>query len=444
VPSTDVIVIGAGAAGISAARELHGPGVRVIVLEARARIGGRIYTRRDSGTPLPIELGAELIHGRAEEVSAAIAESGLRAVDVSGAHWQAKNGRLQPAPDFWNRLDRVMRLLPRRPRHDYSFADFIRRNPGRSRLGDERRLAVQYVEGFHAADPARVSGTVLAEDGSPGDDIRERRLGRLVDGYGPLVEWMARPIVRSVRLDSIVTALRWRRGHVEVDVRAGRTRVTTHRARAAIVTVPVGVLNVTSRERGAIVFSPDITVKRDALAHVAMGPVVRLVLVLRERFWAEEWFATHTRRPDVDTLSFLHTDDPDFPVWWTPFPLRAPMIVAWCGGPRAQALRPLGHRALEARAIAALARQLRLSPRRARSLVERSWMHDWIADPFARGAYSYQLVGGIDAPRQLARPIEQTLFFAGEATDSEGATGTVHGAIATGKRAAQQALRALP
>jgi monoamine oxidase len=230
---------------------------------------------------------------------------------------------------------------------------------------------------------------------------------------------------------------------VDVEAQTAGKRGSRLRARAAIVTVPAGVLNARGRERGAIVFTPDITVKRDALAHVAMGPVVRLVFRLRERFWAEEWFSAHVKRVDVDTLSFLHTDDADFPVWWTPFPLRAPMIVAWCGGPRAHALAPLGHRALEARAIAALARQLRLSPRRVRSLVERSWMHDWMADPFARGAYSYQLVGGVDAPGDLARPLQRTLFFAGEATDSEGATGTVHGAIATGTRAAQQVLRAL-
>jgi monoamine oxidase len=71
------------------------------------------------------------------------------------------------------------------------------------------------------------------------------------------------------------------------------------------------------------------------------------------------------------------------------------------------------------------------------------WMHDWMNDPFARGAYSYQLVAGANAARDLARPIDGTLFFAGEATDTSGSTGTVHGALASGARAARQVLRAL-
>jgi monoamine oxidase len=78
-----------------------------------------------------------------------------------------------------------------------------------------------------------------------------------------------------------------------------------------------------------------------------------------------------------------------------------------------------------------------------RSQVEETWMHDWVHDPFARGAYSYSMVGGAEAPRALARPLAGTLFFAGEATDTEGATGTVHGAIASGRRAARQAIKAI-
>jgi monoamine oxidase len=95
------------------------------------------------------------------------------------------------------------------------------------------------------------------------------------------------------------------------------------------------------------------------------------------------------------------------------------------------------------RALRALGGALGMSPPRLRREVAQVWMHDWINDPFARGVYSYQGVGGTDAPRQLARPIDSTLFFAGEATDASGSTGTVHGAIASGARAATQVLRVL-
>ena len=87
--------------------------------------------------------------------------------------------------------------------------------------------------------------------------------------------------------------------------------------------------------------------------------------------------------------------------------------------------------------------QLRIPYKRLRGMVQGSWTHDWEHDLFSRGAYSYQMVGGVDAPAELARPLRGTLFFAGEATDPEGRTGTMHGAIATGERAAAEVARSL-
>ena len=117
----DVVVIGAGAAGLSAARALHESGVDVLVLEARERVGGRIYTHRDRATPIPIELGAEFIHGSAPEVHEIVREAGLAACDISGRRWQAVGGSLRPSNDYWKRLGQVMRRLDADRRPDRSF-----------------------------------------------------------------------------------------------------------------------------------------------------------------------------------------------------------------------------------------------------------------------------------------------------------------------------------
>ena len=174
-----------------------------------------------------------------------------------------------------------------------------------------------------------------------------------------------------------------------------------------------------------------------------MGQVVRITLRLTERFWASEWYARQIKTEELDTLSFLHTSDEHFPVWWTAYPVRAPVLVGWHGGPGAHELSRLASEQIEAAAIESLGRQFRVPARRVRGMVEAAWMHDWTHDPFARGAYSDQTVGGEEAPAVLARPLRGTLFFAGEATDAEGRTGTVHGAIATGRRAAEEVLRSL-
>ena len=332
-PPTDVVVIGAGAAGVAAARALHDAGVSVVVLEAR-----------------------------------------------------------------------------------------------------ERRLARQWVEGFHAADPRVASVHALADGGWPADDVEERRLGRVIDGYDRVVTWLATPLAARIRLGAVVTCVRWQPGKVEVQVqhpdRRPRFAIEAH---AAVIAVPLGVLKASSGEVGAIAFVPTLDQKQQALNQLAVGSVVRVVFRLRECFWA----------PEYDNLSFVHSSDPGFPTWWTSYPMRTPIIVGWCGGPRAWTLSQLPSDQLESRAVTSLARQLRISRQRLRSLVAGFWTHDWEHDPFARGAYSYVAVGGTGATAALARPLRRTLFFAGEAVETEGGTGTVDGAISSGRRAAKQVLRAL-
>ncbi|HEY4307385.1 MAG TPA: NAD(P)/FAD-dependent oxidoreductase [Gemmatimonadaceae bacterium] len=441
---TDVVVIGAGAAGLAAARALDAAGLDVVVLEARERIGGRILTLRDANTSVPIELGAEFIHGSTPELDEILDQAQLASVDISGKRWTVVGSHLRPMEDFWERLDKVMRRLDAKRRPDRSFADFIESKPGGRGLAAERRLALQYVEGFHAADPSRISEQALAEAGSPRDDIRERRIGRVIDGYDRVIDALAAPLGDRIRRSAIVTRVRWAPGNVSVETRHpdGRARPAIT-ARAAIVAVPVGVLKAGAGETGAIEFDPELRAKREPLDQLEMASVVRIVLRFSERFWASEWFAKQAGRQDVDTLAFLQTGDEMFPVWWTAYPLRAPVVVGWHGGPGASALAQLASEEIESRAIDSLSRQFGIASRKLRGMVEGAWMHDWQHDPFARGVYSYQIVGGLDAPANLAKPLRSTLFFAGEATDVEGRTGTVHGAIATGRRAAHEVQRSL-
>lgn len=440
----DVVIIGAGAAGLAAARQLDEQGIDVVLLEARERIGGRVFTRRDANAPIPIELGAEFVHGSAPEIQEIVREARLAAVDISGNRWTVAGSHLRPLPDFWESLDKVMRKLDPKQRPDRSFDDFIAAKPGGRRLVYERKLALQYVEGFHAADPAILSARSMASEGSPGDDIRERRIGRVIDGYDRVIDWLAAPLGDRIRRSAIVTRVRWAPGNVAIEARHpdGRARPAIT-ARAAIITVPISVLKAGLGDVGAIEFDPELKTKREALEHTAMGSVVRVVLQLSERFWASEWFAKQSGRQDLDTMSFLHGNDEDFPVWWTAYPVTAPIVVGWHGGPGATAMSQLASEEIESRAIESLGRQMGIASRRMRAMVEGAWMHDWQHDPFARGVYSYHTVGAEDPAAALARPLRSTLFFAGEATNTEGQTGTVHGAITSGRRAADEVQRSL-
>ena len=268
----------------------------------------------------------------------------------------------------------------------------------------------------------------------------------MLGGYDAVAKWIGRRCSDRIRLGTVVTGVRWQEGGVHIETRQPSGTSSGIVARAAIVALPLGVLQAEPGEPAAVAFDPPLageSGKAAALEGMTMGTVARITLRLREAFWTSSRFARRVKDQNLDRLSFLHTEDPDFPIWWTSYPVAAPVLVAWRGGVRARAISAAGEDQAVELAVAALGRQFGLTRREARGMVTASWFHNWASDPYARGAYSYSVVGGIGAPAKLARPVRRTLFFAGEASDSEGRTGTVHGAIASGRRAAAQLLRVL-
>jgi monoamine oxidase len=168
-----------------------------------------------------------------------------------------------------------------------------------------------------------------------------------------------------------------------------------------------------------------------------VGQVFKMVLRFRDSFWEEDHFLERRLRNSPGrprSLAFLHTRDADVPVWWTSLPTKAPLLTGWAGGPKAERLLDLGERERVDRSMASLARGLGVS----RAFLDEqldSWStHDWRADAWSGGAYSYISVGGIPAQRMLAESVEGTLFFAGEYTEPD-QIGTVAGALTSGRRA---------
>jgi monoamine oxidase len=425
----DVIIVGAGASGLAAARVLRDRGVHVEVLEARDRIGGRIFTHRDPRAPAPIELGAEFVHGSAPEVMSIVREAGLLAVDICGNRWERRGRKLIPSKEFWNRLEHIMGRMSASREPDRSFYEFLATKPGGRKFALDRALAREYVEGFHAADVLRISERALAKGGSPHGDVNEQRIGRVLDGYDHVPGWLSRKPHDSVRLRTVVRTIEWEPGAVHLDSSKG-----SFAAKAAILTLPIGVLQARPGDVGAVSIHPAIAKHEEALSLVATGPVTRIVLLFREEFW---------RKGKLANMSFLQGSDPDVPVWWTLAPLRAPMLVAWAGGRRGAALALLSPEERRDRALASAARHFGVARQKLASLLVDYWTHNWEDDPFSRGAYSYPLVGGSKAGETLAKPIRGTLWVAGEATVEEANSGTVHGAIRSGRRAATQLARHL-
>jgi len=425
----DVIILGAGASGLAAARALRERGVRVEILEARDRIGGRIFTHRDPRAPAPIELGAEFLHGSAAETMSIVREAGLIAVDVPDNRWERRGRTRHPAKDFWRRLEHIMGRMSANREPDRSFHEFLATAPGGRKFARDRALAREFVENFHAADPLRISERALAKGGSPHGDPNEQRTGRLVDGYDHVPGWLARKPHDSVRLRTVVTRIEWEPGAAHVETSKG-----SYSGKALIITLPIGVLQARPGDIGAVSIHPALPRHEEALSLLSSGPVTRLVMLFREELWPTG---------ELAQMTSLLGPVPDVPVFWTPAPQRAPMLVAWAGGRRGAALALLSADEQRDRAIAAAARQFAIPRKRLARLLVDFWTHNWETDPFARGAYSYPLVGGSKAGEMLARPLRGTIYFAGEATVPEADSGTVHGAIRSGHRAAAQVARHL-
>jgi monoamine oxidase len=439
--AADVLVLGAGAAGLGAAARLVQAGRSVLVLEARDRIGGRVFTRNDPDLHFPLELGAEFIHGPAPRTLELLSRSGDFPIDTGGTRLSVREGRSTPRENLFEAVQRLMQEVHSLgAEEDLSVEDFLARFAADRTLDNARAYARMMVEGFDAADPRRASVRAIAEEW----DSMQGGQSRPAGGYGAILTQLARSVGDPhVRLQTAVRSVEWGGDGVKISA-TSPTGVVEVTSRCALIALPLGVLQLPPDAPGAIRFAPPLDEKSAALSGVAVGPVIKVLLRFRRAFW-EELQGGRFRE-----AGFLHSPESPFPTVWTQLPARVPLLTAWTGGPRAERLGGSGtagpagaadSAAIIDAALASLRKIFALGPELNEELTA-TYIHDWQADPYSRGAYSYITVGGRGAPAALARPLNDVLFFAGEAASAAG-MGTVEAALQSGKRAATEILERL-
>jgi monoamine oxidase len=435
----DVIVIGAGAAGLSAAKELSQRGFRVTILEARERLGGRILTVRDSPFGAPVELGAEFVHGEPAETFEIVRAAGLNLSWLPDNHHRSKNGKLSASQGFWGKLAELRKDIARatsRTSKDQSLAEYLEH---KKLNAESRLLLLNYAEGYNAGHSTKISLKSMAFE--EGEDTKQFRI---VDGYDRVIDWLAAgfdPARTEMRLNTVATEVHWKTGEVAVQTKRRELSSTeSFRGQAVIVTVPAALLRARH-----VLFEPDIAEKYRSLEKLEPGQVCKVVLKFSEAFWRnDDFLKEHALKNDrlSDGLNFIHSEQDDVPFWWTSLPIENNVLVAWAGGPKGEALLAEDEATRIGRVLAALSKTFGVSQVSANQLLESWSCHDWLHDPFSGAAYTYVGVGGLSVAKSLARPVKKTLFFAGEATDFD-QMGTVAGALRSGKRAAQQVLSSL-
>ncbi len=298
------------------------------------------------------------------------------------------------------------------------------------------------MEGFNASDHRVIGVAALGRQQEAEDAIEGDRLFHVEGGYRQVPEFLAAKVEAAgarILLSHAVTAVEWKQGGAVVSCDGAGGPVRIH-AKKVVVTLPLGVL-----QAGLVRWEPQPAAILEAALRMRMGQAQRAVLVFRESpiglALAKAKAFSEEESVALRKLGFLYAFGKMPPVWWTQYPHKSATLTGWAGGPRTELWRALPLAEVRREAVATLAGVLGVDAAALDARVAGCHTHDWQQDTYAMGAYSYVPAGAMGASEQMCQPQLETLFFAGEHTDTTGHWGTVHGAMRSGIRVAEQVLR---
>ncbi|GAA3967524.1 flavin monoamine oxidase family protein [Mucilaginibacter dorajii] len=422
---TDIIIIGAGAAGLMAARTLAKAGKKVIVLEARDRIGGRIHTIKHGPSQQIMELGAEFIHGDLPVTQCLLEEAGIQYHHASANMYKYENGSFTtggPFVEHWDQLIEKLNALEQ----DITIDDFLQREFSADEYQGTRKMVRQYVSGYDNGDPAKASSFSLRKEWQAEDMGAQYRIE---GGYVSLVNYLADEIKQAggqIHLNAIAKQIEWQQAKVKITTDTD----AVYKATQLLIALPLGVLQADASKIASLSFKPEIPELSKATAAMGFGAVIKVLLEFNEAFWINE----QTR-----DMGYLFSEQ-EIPTWWTQHPEYANVLTGWLGGPDAAAKIHTSNNEVLAQSLNSLANIFNYDIDK---LTEKllSWqIVNWTAYEFTLGSYAYDTIAADRARKIICQPIQDTIFFAGEYLYEGTAMGTVEAALTTGLRMAERVL----
>lgn len=415
----DVLVIGAGAAGLMAMHELTNAGYSVCLLEATGSAGGRIAPIIQPGNEQSLEAGAEFIHGKAPITLELLERAGIAYVPVTGKMITVRNGVWFDEGDGDEYFGSVMEQMEK-VEGDCTVLEFLDQYlpPGEHDAG--RAIVEQMAQGFSLMDIHKASFRAFYKDLMSLDEPQYRIQG----GYGVLLDHLLKSCDQEnavLHFFSPVVRIAYSKGNVTAYTADGKEYEAAH----VIITASAGML-----QGGHIIIDPLPAAYEQAIQQLGFGSVLKILFRFREPFWQD-------RNKDI---GFLLSNE-DIPTWWTQLPDEHPLLTGWVGGPPAGLLNKLSGDELYELALTSLSNIFGMSADRLSQLLLHHNITCWDERAYTKGGYSYNTLQSAPAKAILNQPVEDTLYFAGEALYSGDFQGTVEAALSSGRDVAAKIIK---
>lgn len=419
-----IIIIGAGASGLMAAKELAAAGNTVVVLEAAKRAGGRMLTFTPEGFSVPVEAGAEFIHGNLPLTISLAKEARIPLIKIDGEMYRSTNGELKKTEEMIEGWDELVAKMGDE-KSDITLSAFLQMHYSDGKYSALCAHVKSFAEGFDLADVEKVSIKSLYEEWSH-EEMDEQY--RLHGGYKELAIYLQRQCERmgcGFAFQSAVEKVTWKQNEVEVTTRDGQT----YNGNKLLFTAPISILQCFDTN-ASVVFTPAIDDYTQAAKQIGFGTVIKFIIEFKEAFWQK-------RAADIQFI----LSDAVVPVWWTQNPDKIPLLTGWMGGKHAYTFSDKTDLALHQLAMHSLAEIFKMEIAELEKNVQAWKVYNWRNKEYIHGAYTYSFPGSEAARELLRTPIDNTIYFAGEALYKGEFPGTVEAALVNGKEMAEKLMK---
>jgi monoamine oxidase len=425
--NTEIIIIGAGAAGLAAARLLLNKGKQVIILEASSRIGGRVLTEKLKGFTGPLEMGAEFIHGKAPKTFSLLKKYNISYTKVKGAIWKHDGKEFNRQRSFIEDGHQLTKHL-RKIEKDKTVEQFLQQDLKNKKFESLRKDVKQFVEGFDTADIHTASVMTLKEEWK---SMRHAKQYRVDGGYSGLIVALAgecREKGGLILTRKVVETIRHSAKGVEI-ITQNKEKYTADKV---IVTVPVYLLKSGKEKKRSIEFIPRISSEQNQfIKNIGFGHIIKIFLQFNENIWEKNKSGSPLRK-----TGFLISDE-KVPTWWTRFPQAKGMITGWLA---AEEFAHKNKRVILQTALSSLSIILEI-PQTVLLKKLKTWkIIDWSEQIFTGGSYTFETTDSRKLRSESGIMKNGNVYFAGEAFYNDG-SGTVEAALGSGEQAAKKILR---